>query len=59
MSLAFIKEVGKKIMELTGEKRSTSFLFQSLGIAVQRGSSLSIIGTMKQDEAILEGIFLL
>ena len=34
MGLAFIKEVGKKIMEQTGEKRSTSFLLQSLGIAV-------------------------
>ena len=43
MGLAFIKEVGKKIMEQTGEKSSTFFILQSLGIAVQRGNSLSII----------------
>ena len=59
MGLAFIKEVGKKITEETGEKRSTSFLLQSLGIAVKRGNSLSIIGAMKQDESVLDGTFLL
>ena len=32
-SNGLIKEVGKKISDLTGEKRSTSFLLQSISIA--------------------------
>ena len=46
MGLKFIKEVGSRIADCTGEKRSTSFLFQSLGIAIQRGNAASIAGTV-------------
>ena len=59
MGMEFIKEVGRKIMEQTGEKRATSFLFQSIGVAVQRGNSLSVLGTLKQEENSLDEIFLL
>ena len=59
LGMAFIKEVGKMVIEQTGEKRSTAFLFQSLGIAIQRGNALSILGTLKQDENSLHEIFLL
>ena len=59
MGMSFVKEVGKKILEQTGEKRSTSFLFQSIGIAIQRGNALSILGTLKQDDNSLHEIFLL
>ena len=45
-SLKFIKEVGRKIQENTGEKRSTSFLIQSLSMTVQRGNAASIMGTV-------------
>ena len=46
MGLKFIKEVGSRIAETTGEKRSTSYLFQAIGIATQRGNSASIAGTV-------------
>ena len=46
MGLKLIKEVGKKICELTGEKRSTSYLFQSISIAIQRGNAASVMETV-------------
>ena len=37
-ALKFIKEVGSRIAQLTGEKKSTYYLFQSLEMANQRGN---------------------
>ena len=55
-SLKFIKEIGKKMSEVTGEKRSTFFLSQSISIAIQRGNAACIIGTAPSSEG-LEEIF--
>ena len=44
--LKFIKEIGKKIQETTGEKRATEYLIQSLSMTVQRGNAASILGTV-------------
>ena len=55
-----IKDIGSKIKEQTGEKRATSYLFQSIGIAIQRGNALSVLGTIKEDEShMLNEIYLL
>ena len=51
-----IKEIGQKVAEATGEKRSTSFLFQSISIAIQRGNSSCVLGTVPHSEG-LEEIF--
>ena len=40
------------------EKRSTSFLFQRLGIAVQRGNAASILGTLPSSSEIEEIYYL-
>ena len=45
-SLKFVKEIGKKIQEATGEKRATSYLLQSLSMTIQRGNAASIMGTV-------------
>ena len=55
-SLKFIKEIGKKMSEATGEKRSTFFLSQSISVAIQRGNAACIIGTAPSSEG-LEKIF--
>ena len=52
MALSFIKEIRKKIADQTGDKRSTSFLFQALGIANQRGNAASNTGTCPIHEKI-------
>ena len=54
-----MKEVGKTLIEQSGDKRASSFIFQSISIAVQRGNALSILGTMEADEETLDKIFLL
>ena len=41
-----VKEIGKKVEEETGEKRATSYLFQQISIAIQRGNSSCVLGTV-------------
>ena len=53
-SLKFIKEVGRKIQENTGEKRSVSYLIQSLSMTVQRGNAASIMGTVGETQKLEE-----
>ena len=45
MALSFIKELGKRIADINGDKRSAMFLFQKIGIATQQGNAASIFGT--------------
>ena len=44
--LKFIKDIGMKIQDVTGEKHATSYLLQSLSMTVQRGNASSIMGTV-------------
>ena len=57
MGLKFIKDLGSRIADRTGDMRSTSYLFQSLSVAVQRGNAASVMGTIpptkKLDELYL------
>merc|ERR1712179_466265 len=49
-----IKAIGKKISEVTGESRSTSFLFQRISIAIRRGNSSCVVGTVPHSEGLDE-----
>ena len=49
--LKLVKEIGKKIRELTYEKRSTYFLIQRIQIAIQRGNAACILGTVPSSES--------
>ena len=52
-ALKFIKEVGSRIAQLTGEKKSTYYLFQSLDMAYQRGNSITVtVPDVKKLDAI-------
>ena len=44
-TLSFMKSLGKRFSRHFGEPKSTSFLIQSLPIAVQRGNAISIRST--------------
>ena len=48
--LKLIKEIGKKIREVTHEKRSTFFLIQRILIAIQRGNAACLLGTAPTGE---------
>ena len=54
--LKFVKEVGARIAEQTGEKRATNYLIQTIGMANQRGNAVSILGTVP-DAKSLDEIF--
>ena len=49
-----IKSIGHKVMEVTGEKRSSFFLFQSISMAIQRGNASCVIGTVPHSEGMEE-----
>ena len=44
-AVQFLEDLGNKISKINGERRSKSFLFQSLGIAIQRGNASCVMGT--------------
>ena len=54
--LKLLKKIGSKICKAAGEKRSTSFLLQSISMAIQRGNAAFVIGTAPTS-AGLEGLF--
>ena len=56
--LRLIKSLGKKIQDLTGEKKSTFYLFQSISVAIQRGNAASILGTVKTGKKLDEIFYL-
>ena len=41
-SLAFLKDLGKRIQQRTGEDKAGHYLLQQLSVAVQRGNYISI-----------------
>ena len=49
-----VRTIGKKISEVTGEKRSTSFLFQRISMAIMRGNANCILGTVPDSEGLDE-----
>ena len=53
-SLKFIKDLGKRIQENTGDKHAISYLIQSLSMTVQRGNAASILGTVGETKKLEE-----
>ena len=58
MGLQFIKDLGKRIIEVIGDKRSTMHLFQRLSIAIQRGNAASLTGTLPSASSLDEFYYL-
>ena len=57
-ALDFIKDIGHRITESTGEKKSTSYLMQTIGMAIQRSNSSCILETVS-DSKKLDGVYYL
>ena len=45
-TLSFISALGRRICQTSGEKKSFSFLLQRLAVAIQRGNSACVMGTL-------------
>ena len=52
--ITVIREIGKIVMEETGERRSTFCLTQSISIAIQRGNASCVLGTVPHSEGLDE-----
>ena len=52
--LRIFVSIGKKVMEETGEKRSSFYLFQNISIAIQRGNASCVLGTIPHSEGLDE-----
>ena len=58
ISLEFIKELGARLTRVNKDDRSTSYLFQSLSMIVQKGNAASILGTIPEAEELEEVYYL-
>ena len=45
----FLKELGQRLRQVSGEANSFAYLTQRLSVAVQRGNAASMLGIMKVD----------
>jgi hypothetical protein len=57
-SIKFIKEVGSKLQQQCGDKRSKFYLYQKLSLAIQRGNAASILGTIPPSRPLNEIFYL-
>jgi hypothetical protein len=56
--LKLLKSIGKRITEVTGERRATQYLLQRISIALQRGNTASILGTLPAGKELDEVYYL-
>ena len=54
LGLQFIQELGERIKDITGESQSTTYLFQRIGMAIQRGNAASVMGTIPNHKKLEE-----
>jgi hypothetical protein len=58
-SMQFIKKLGSKLIEHSGEKRATSYLLQAISMAIQRGNAISIMATVPPSTKLDEIFYIL
>src|SRR5687768_7261824 len=52
--LDFIRELGRRASQVTGDLRETAFLLQRLLVAVQRGNAASVRGSLPSNRIVLD-----
>ena len=58
VGLKFLKDLGKRMIDTTGEKRSTCHLFQAMSMANQMGNVASIKGMIPESKTMDEVFYL-
>ena len=53
-SLKFMKDLGSRVTEATGEKHAKSFLFKSPSFNLKRGNALCVMGTVNHHQKLEE-----
>ena len=54
----FLKELGHRLRQVSGEANSFAYLTQRLSVAIQRGNAASVLGTIKMDSQERGRVFL-
>jgi len=49
-----VKALGRRLSDVTGKPKSTTYLLQRISIALQRGNASSILGTIPSSSALEE-----
>jgi hypothetical protein len=57
-AIKFLNEVGRRITDKSKEARATTFLYQRISMAIVRGNSASVIGTLPSQKFLDELLFL-
>lgn len=57
--LVFIKEIGRRVAERSGEPRSTAFLLPQISMAIQRGNTAIILATLPVHRNLDEVLYIL
>jgi hypothetical protein len=57
-ALALVKDLGKRLIESSGEPRSCAYLIQRISIAIQRGNAASILATVPTSSKFQEIFYL-
>ena len=50
-STEFLRELGYHLRQATGEVKASAYLLQCLSVAIQRGNSASVLGTISLSDA--------
>ncbi|RVE53021.1 hypothetical protein evm_002319 [Chilo suppressalis] len=45
-AMRFFKEIAKRLVDITGDRRAGSYLGQNISLAIQRGNAASVFGTL-------------
>ena len=48
-AIELVQEIGRRIDDITVDSRETTFLFQRLSVALQRGNAVSFLGTFPSE----------
>ena len=48
MSTKFLRELDYRLRQATGEVKASMYLLQRLSVAIQRGNSASVLGTIRK-----------
>ena len=51
-TLSFLKDLGHRLHQTTGDSQSYQFLLQRLSVAIQRGNSTSVLGTLSSFDGL-------
>lgn len=57
-ALQFVDKIGKKLQDLTGDKRSKFFLIQRMSMEIQRHNAACVMGTVSPDRPLEEVFYL-